>query len=103
MDGPFCIDRFDTKVQCRRCLCTVSTMSTGINDVHLWRYLSIQDDVSHVQLLLLPRFGLHTTEGSRPLLGCQYAELLVLLWPQFVSLPHLSLSGVYPRVFIQSN
>ena len=30
-------------IQCRRCLCTVSTMSTGINDVHLWRYRSILD------------------------------------------------------------
>ena len=30
-------------IQCRRCLCTVSTMSTGNNDVHLWRYRSILD------------------------------------------------------------
>ena len=38
-------------IQCRRCLCTVFTMSTGINDVHLWRYISILDVAIHGVIL----------------------------------------------------
>ena len=38
VDGPFCTDRFDTVPAL-----SISTMSTGINDVHLWRYRSILD------------------------------------------------------------
>ena len=35
-------------------------------------------------------FVQHTIKGNQPLSECQYPELLVLLWPQFVSLLYLS-------------